>query len=481
MNTKLSAIFLTLLSVLSTAGCSPETTPADSSDKSSSIQNSNNSPSAPISETMDYRVAMIEEIQADIAAKEEIVKVESAKLPSLKKELQKQSIKLTKLNERLAEARFVEDSDEITDIKREMLRISKNEPNYEILIMQVEERIDRANDSVRRYEKKLTKWEELAKIEGVSFSDWQDQYSYVAGVSYAEATNEILRKWKLDSGVALNSDILRDSVEAYWNKEFTISDEALEASFNVLKIKLENSTISSDELLEEDAADKIAPRFREEISSAAKAEFESDLDAIAFAYGAYSANTWLNDIVEMGEYGVNLDDEVVFAGIKDALDAKVPVARTIMWDLNEEKASVWKRISEQHFEEIAKQNKEAGKSYRDNFEQGANVGKSFTGLLYQVITPSEGRTPTISDTVEVHYKGSLIDGTQFDSSYDRNQTATFPLRNVIPGWSEGLQLMPVGSKFRFVIPPELAYGESRSNDIPANSTLVFEVELIGIH
>ncbi|EKO3989065.1 FKBP-type peptidyl-prolyl cis-trans isomerase, partial [Vibrio fluvialis] len=108
------------------------------------------------------------------------------------------------------------------------------------------------------------------------------------------------------------------------------------------------------------------------------------------------------------------------------------------------------------------------------------VKKTSTGLLYQVLTPAQGDSPKDTDTVQVHYKGTLTDGTQFDSSYDRGEPATFPLNRVIPGWTEGVQLMQVGSKYKFVIPPELAYGEQDTPTIPANSTLVFEVELLKI-
>jgi len=105
-----------------------------------------------------------------------------------------------------------------------------------------------------------------------------------------------------------------------------------------------------------------------------------------------------------------------------------------------------------------------------------------SGLKYQVLKKGSGtKSPKATDTVKVHYHGTLLDGTVFDSSVERGQPISFPLNGVIPGWTEGLQLMKVGDKFKFIIPPNLAYGpNSPSPKIPPNSTLVFEVELLGI-
>ena len=104
-----------------------------------------------------------------------------------------------------------------------------------------------------------------------------------------------------------------------------------------------------------------------------------------------------------------------------------------------------------------------------------------SGLQYVVLQDATGDKPKATDTVEVHYEGKLIDETVFDSSYQRNQTATFPLNGVISGWTEGLQYMPVGSKFRFFIPPELGYGiQGSGNKIGPNALLIFDVELISI-
>ncbi|MFM7731815.1 MAG: FKBP-type peptidyl-prolyl cis-trans isomerase [Flavobacteriales bacterium] len=126
-------------------------------------------------------------------------------------------------------------------------------------------------------------------------------------------------------------------------------------------------------------------------------------------------------------------------------------------------------------------NKQAGADFLANNRTKKGVVTTASGLQYEVMTMGKGRQPLATDEVTVHYRGTLIDGTQFDSSYDRNEPATFPLNGVIKGWTEGVQLMPIGSKFKFYIPYDLAYGEAGAGGtIPPFSTLIFEVELISI-
>ena len=109
------------------------------------------------------------------------------------------------------------------------------------------------------------------------------------------------------------------------------------------------------------------------------------------------------------------------------------------------------------------------------------VQTTASGLQYEVLTQGNGPTPAATDTVAVHYEGRLTDGTVFDSSYQRGEPAVFPLNQVIPGWTEGVQLMKTGSKYRFTIPPELGYGaEGAGGVIPPNAVLVFDVELLAV-
>lgn len=133
-------------------------------------------------------------------------------------------------------------------------------------------------------------------------------------------------------------------------------------------------------------------------------------------------------------------------------------------------------------QEAAARNLEEGLSFLQANREKEGVTELPSGLQYEVLQMGTGEKPGAVDAVTCHYEGRLLDGTAFDSSYQRNQPATFPLNRVIPGWTEGLQLMPTGSKFRFFIPSELGYGNRQvGSSIAPNSTLIFEVELLGIN
>ncbi|MBQ4390877.1 MAG: FKBP-type peptidyl-prolyl cis-trans isomerase [Paludibacteraceae bacterium] len=124
--------------------------------------------------------------------------------------------------------------------------------------------------------------------------------------------------------------------------------------------------------------------------------------------------------------------------------------------------------------------KEQGEQFLAENKLKDGVIETESGLQYEVIKMGKGAKPSATDRVKVHYHGTLIDGTVFDSSVERGEPIVFGLNQVIAGWTEGVQLMPVGSKFRFFIPQELAYGAREAGSIPPYSTLIFEVELLGI-
>ena len=151
---------------------------------------------------------------------------------------------------------------------------------------------------------------------------------------------------------------------------------------------------------------------------------------------------------------------------EDQLKDAMTKFQTAMMAIGEQKRAEAGKLGEQFLVDNAKK---------------AGVKTTASGLQYEVLKAGAGANPAATDTVKVHYKGTLINGEEFDSSYSRNEPATFPLNGVIPGWTEGVQLMNKGSKFKFVIPGKLAYGERGSAPkIGPNETLVFEVELLEI-
>lgn len=124
---------------------------------------------------------------------------------------------------------------------------------------------------------------------------------------------------------------------------------------------------------------------------------------------------------------------------------------------------------------------EKGNAFREENAKREGVTVTTNGLQYEILNPGNGGAhPTLEDNITIHYRGTLVDGTEFDNSYTRGKPTTFLLKNLIKGWQEGIPLMQEGSKYKFVIPPQLGYGGNSSNRIPANSTLIFEVELIKV-
>jgi FKBP-type peptidyl-prolyl cis-trans isomerase len=191
--------------------------------------------------------------------------------------------------------------------------------------------------------------------------------------------------------------------------------------------------------------------------------------------------------MQMGKSLEQVKDEVDVDVIAKAIKSSVAGEKMLMDDKQAQQIAEAfgqemqaKQIAKMMAE--AKKNKEDGAKFLAENAKKPGVKTTPSGLQYQVITEGTGPKPKDSDVVKVHYKGTLLDGKTFDSSYDRGTPATFPLAAVIPGWREGLALMPVGSKYKLWIPASIGYGEAgtQGGPIGPNATLVFEVELLEI-
>ncbi len=182
------------------------------------------------------------------------------------------------------------------------------------------------------------------------------------------------------------------------------------------------------------------------------------------------------------QQGIDLDIEALNRGINDQASGKKLAFEEA--DMNQFKTEYSQQLRaelQKQQAELAAKNLEAGKKFLAENAKKDGVVTTESGLQYKVIKSGDGPSPKADDTVTTHYRGTLIDGREFDSSYSRGQPASFPVNGVIKGWTEALQLMKVGDKWQLYIPSDLAYGSSqRSELIQPNSTLVFELELLGI-
>lgn len=200
------------------------------------------------------------------------------------------------------------------------------------------------------------------------------------------------------------------------------------------------------------------------------------MDKVSYALGLGIGR----QLSQMGADSLNIDD---FAqAIKDILASKEPAvsdaeAQTLVKDFFEKQEAKQRAAAAEKF----KDTKEKGEKYLAENAKKEGVVTLPSGLQYQVIKEGNGRKPKATDKVKCHYEGMLIDGTLFDSSIQRGEPATFPLNGVIAGWTEGLQLMQEGAKYRFFIPYQLGYGEHGAGaSIPPFAALVFDVELIEV-
>ena len=175
----------------------------------------------------------------------------------------------------------------------------------------------------------------------------------------------------------------------------------------------------------------------------------------------------------------HLQTPAFLQGVKDSVQNKQPVLQKA--EMEAISLKIRDKALAETQKKVGEKNKKEGEKFLEDNKNKEGVKVTKTGLQYKVLEEGQGATPTESDTVEVNYRGTLIDGTEFDSSYKRNSSAKFPVNAVIRGWTEGLQLMKEGAKYQFYIPSDLAYGERGSPEtIPPHSTLIFEIELLKV-
>jgi FKBP-type peptidyl-prolyl cis-trans isomerase FklB len=216
-------------------------------------------------------------------------------------------------------------------------------------------------------------------------------------------------------------------------------------------------------------------------AAAAPLALKTDKDKESYAIGLNIGNSIHRD-------GVDVDPNILARGLKDALTGSKTAltddeAKTAMANLNarvNKQRAEKAQLAAEAAKKVGEANKAAGDAFLTENKTKDGVITLPSGLQYKILTEGTGPKPTATDTVVCNYKGTLLDNSEFDSSYKRNQPLTIPVGGVIKGWTEALQLMPVGSKWQLFIPSDLAYGPQVKGPIAANSTLIFEVELLSI-
>ena len=201
------------------------------------------------------------------------------------------------------------------------------------------------------------------------------------------------------------------------------------------------------------------------------AKVETEEEKVLYALGLAIAQNSLEPF--KGQFS-DAEIAVVMQGFADAVKGSEPII-----SLQEFGPKINPMLQER-MQKVQAQAAAEGEAFREKAAQEEGAVQTASGLIFKELTAGTGVSPKATDRVKVHYHGSLIDGTVFDSSVDRGEPVTFALDQVVKGWTEGLQMMKVGGKAKLTIPPELAYGPGGRAGIPANATLIFEVELLGI-
>lgn len=215
--------------------------------------------------------------------------------------------------------------------------------------------------------------------------------------------------------------------------------------------------------------------FAIQVSAAEQPELISQTDKLSYTFGQNIGNN-------MKQQGIDINPDILAKGLRDALFGKTPLLNQSEMD------EVLKAFKKQRLakraaarKQLAKKNRKEGKKFLAENAKKPGVISLPSGLQYKVITPGRGKKPQLTDEVTTHYRGTLIDGTEFDSSYKRGEPTTFKVNEVIAGWTEALQLMKEGAEWQLFIPGKLAYGRKGSGrQIGPHATLLFTIELISV-
>ncbi|SDK10710.1 FKBP-type peptidyl-prolyl cis-trans isomerase FkpA [Ferrimonas sediminum] len=213
-------------------------------------------------------------------------------------------------------------------------------------------------------------------------------------------------------------------------------------------------------------------------SASVVAKQEQTLNEESYAIGA-SLGKYLNgQIVTQKEFGLDVELEQIIQGFTDAVNGDLKLDNDALVDVLNARAKVLNEVKKERRDALVAEVAQASVDYLDENRAKQGVSVTESGLQYEVLVQGQGDKPAREDAVTVHYKGQLIDGTVFQDTHEAGEPKQVALINSIAGWEEGLQLMPIGSTYRFTIPAELAYGTEGMGVIPGGAAVVFEIELI---
>lgn len=279
-----------------------------------------------------------------------------------------------------------------------------------------------------------------------SFANQQDSVAYALGLSLGQST--------LKDGIKLDPSVLKQGYDETMNETTTMTKGSFEQSMRVLQMELQARGANNP------FTDQDPPK--------------ANLDTVAYALGYNVATNLLNT-------GLNFDAGIIANGYSDGLGGSEGFDSTTIAGMMVAMQTLQQKGFEEKQRVEGEKNQKAGEAYLNENKDKDGVVVLPSGLQYKIEREGSGASPLATETVSVHYEGRLIDGTIFDSSYERGSPVEFPVQGVIAGWTEALQLMKPGAKWQVYIPGDLAYGLRGSPPkIGPNATLVFDVELLEV-